>query len=129
MNPIPKNEVDLPSTSVPSIPSLIAEGLIVNPHKSLANLPESFPNVEPPRFVCGDRVCWISEDEPTDWGIVIGQYYSFEPFCGRWQWGYLLWLSIDSPSFAWVKVETAWEEDLEIFNGASESVPSGSETP
>ena len=78
-----------------------------------ADLPTTFPDVEMPRFLYGDRLCWLSNGEPSDWGVAIGRFYSFAPHCCRWQWCYLIWLDADSPSTAWVKADIAWEDDLE----------------
>lgn len=77
------------------------------------NLPSTFPDVEIPRFLYGDRLCWIAHDDITDWGIVIGRFYSFAPHRCGWQWCYLIWLDGDSPSNAWVNADIAWEDDLE----------------
>jgi len=77
------------------------------------DLPATFPDVEMPRFLYGDRLRWISNHETTDWGIAIGRFYSFAPHCCRWRWCYLIWLDPDSPSSAWVAADTAWESDLE----------------
>lgn len=77
------------------------------------DLPAHFPNVEIPRFLYGDRLCWISDGKVSDQGIVIGRFYSFAPHCDRWRWCYLLWFDSDSPSAAWVKADIAWEDDLE----------------
>ena len=75
--------------------------------------PTTFPDVEMPRFLYGDRLCWISNGETTDWGIAIGRFYGFAPHCCRWRWCYLIWLDPSSPSAAWVKSDIAWEDDLE----------------
>lgn len=77
------------------------------------NLPVQFPDVEVPRFLYGDRLCWVSDNELTDWGIVIGRFYSFAPHRRRWGWCYLIWLDPDSPSSDWVRADIAWEDDLE----------------
>lgn len=76
------------------------------------DLPATFPDVETPRFLYGDRLRWISNHETTDWGIAIGRFYSFAPHSCRWCWCYLIWLDSDSPSSAWVKADIAWEDDL-----------------
>lgn len=81
------------------------------------NLPAHFPDVEMPRFLYGDRLCLISDEEVTDWGIVIGRFYSFAPHCDRWRWCYLLWLDCDSPSSAGLSAEIAWEDDLQTMEG------------
>lgn len=76
-------------------------------------LPANFPDVETPKFLYGDRLCWLSDGEVSDWGIVIGRFYSFAPHCDRWAWCYLLWLDPASPSSAWLTADTAWEGDLQ----------------
>ncbi|MEO1294801.1 MAG: hypothetical protein AAFW75_03195 [Cyanobacteria bacterium J06636_16] len=78
-----------------------------------SDLPTTFPEVEIPRFLYGDRLRWISQNDTTDWGIVIGRFYSFAPHRCRWHWCYLIWLDPDSPSAAWVRADIAWEDDLE----------------
>lgn len=79
-------------------------------------LPTDFPtNAEMPQFIYGDRLCWLSQGEITDWGIVIGRFYSFAPHRCCWCWCYLIWLDPDSPSVAWVRADIAWEDDLEPF--------------
>lgn len=93
-----KLDVSLPSLHLPPVST---------------DLPTTFPDVELPRFLYGDRLRWISKDETTDWGIAIGRFYSFAPHCGSWCWCYLIWLDSDSPSTAWVKADVAWEDDLE----------------
>ncbi|MGB6014736.1 MAG: hypothetical protein WBG32_08415 [Nodosilinea sp.] len=77
------------------------------------DLPATFPEVEVPHFLYGDRLCWTANDETTDWGIVIGRFYGFAPHCCGWRWCYLIWLDANSPSAAWVCADIAWEEDLE----------------
>lgn len=77
------------------------------------DLPTTFPDVEMPRFLYGDRLCWKTNSNKTDWGIVIGRFYSFAPHCCRWRWCYLICLDANSPSFTWVKADIAWEDDLE----------------
>jgi len=82
-----------------------------------SELPANFPDVEIPQFLYGDRLCWISDGEVTDWGIVIGRFYSFAPHCDHWRWCYLIWLDPDSPSSAWVKADIGWEDDLGPMEG------------
>ncbi|MBD2517933.1 hypothetical protein H6G93_23725 [Nostoc sp. FACHB-973] len=80
------------------------------------NLPDDFPNTaKTPRFLYGDKLRWLGFD--TDWGIVIGRFYSFAPHLCCWSWCYLIWLSKDSPSAAWTSADIAWEEDLEPLEG------------
>lgn len=81
------------------------------------DLPANFPNVEIPRFLYGDRLCWLSDGEVTDWGIVIGRFHSFAPHCCCWRWCYLLWLDSNSTSSAWLSADIAWEDDLELMEG------------
>ena len=80
---------------------------------SATALPATFPDVETPRFLYGDRLRWIAHGEAPDWGMVIGRFYNFAPHCRRWRWCYLIWLDADSPSSAWAKADIAWEDDLE----------------
>ena len=77
-----------------------------------ADLPTTFPDVEMPRFLYGDCLRWKTNGNTTDWGIVIGRFYSFAPHCCRWRWCYLIWLDANSPSFTWVRADIAWEDDL-----------------
>ncbi|WP_414585224.1 hypothetical protein [Scytonema sp. PCC 10023] len=110
----------------------IVPGLI-NPSASLRvnlkcpdasiELPANFPDVaKTPRFLYGDclrhcaprnRLRWLTAESDTDWGIVIGRFYSFASHHCDWTWCYLIWLSKDSPSTAWTSADIAWEEDLE----------------
>lgn len=85
-------------------------------------LPANFPDVaKTPRFLYGDhlrwgvahRLRWLSTQSDTDWGIVIGRFYSFASDRCYWSWCYLIWLSKDCPSAAWTSADIAWEEDLE----------------
>ena len=80
------------------------------------DLPAVFPQVEAPRFRYGDRLRWIPHGNVTDWGLVIGRFYSYAPHCRRWQWCYLIWLDPASPSAAWVRADIAWEDDVEPFD-------------
>jgi len=84
--------------------------------KLSVDLPDNFPDTaKTPRFLYGDRLRWLSSD--TDWGIVIGRFYSFAPHLCCWSWCYLIWLSKDSLSAAWTSADIAWEEDLEPLEG------------
>jgi hypothetical protein len=84
-----------------------------HPNKPAPDLPANFPDVEMPRFLYGDRLCWISNGEVSDRGIVIGRFYNFAPHCCCWAWCYLIWLDADSSSSAWVSADIAWENDLQ----------------
>lgn len=93
----------------------IAPGLInlKYPDASI-ELPANFPDIaKTPRFLYGDRLRWLSHESDTDWGIVIGRFYSFASDRCCWSWCYLIWLSKDSKSAAWTSADIAWEEDLE----------------
>ena len=79
------------------------------------DLPANFPKVETPRFRYGDHLCWISNNETSDWGTVIGYFYNFAPHRCQWRWCYLIWLDQSSPSSAWISADIAWEEDLQAF--------------
>lgn len=81
---------------------------------STPNFPIHFPEVETPRFLYGDRLCWICNGEVSDRGRVIGRFYSFAPHRCCWDWCYLIWLDAGSPSSAWVRADIAWEEDLQL---------------
>ncbi|MEH2002472.1 MAG: hypothetical protein V7L00_27685 [Nostoc sp.] len=84
--------------------------------KLSVDLPDDFPDTaKTPRFLYGDRLRWLGSD--TDWGIVIGRFYSFPPHLCCWSWCYLIWLSKDSLSAAWTSADIAWEEDLEPLEG------------
>jgi len=76
------------------------------------DLPDEFPNTaKTPCFLYGDKLRWIGTG--TDWGTAIGRFYGFAPHLCCWTWCYLIWLSKDSPSAAWISADIAWEEDLE----------------
>ena len=66
-----------------------------------------------PRFLYGDKLRWLNSGNNPEWGTVIGRFYSFAPHLYDWTWCYLIWLSKDSPSRAWISTDIAWEEDLE----------------
>ena len=77
------------------------------------DLPTNFPKVGSPRYLYGDKLRWICEDDKTDWGVVIGRFYSFAPHHCAWTWCYLIWLDKLSPSANRVVADIAWEDDLE----------------
>ncbi|MDZ7959434.1 MAG: hypothetical protein RMY34_16375 [Aulosira sp. DedQUE10] len=86
-------------------------------HQLSVDLPEDFPNTaKTPCFLYGDKLRWVGCD--TDWGTAIGRFYSFAPHLCCWTWCYLIWLSKDSPSAAWISADIAWEEDLEPLEGS-----------
>jgi hypothetical protein len=79
-----------------------------------ADLPTNFPDkAKTPLFLYGDKLRWIPLNGASDWGTVIGRFYSFASHHCSWQWCYLIWLDKDSPSSVWAVADTAWEEDLE----------------
>lgn len=78
------------------------------------DLPAYFPDdAKTPHFLYGDKLRWTPLNGNTDWGTVIGRFYSFAPHLCDWAWCYLIWLHKNSPSSGWVVADTAWEEDLE----------------
>ncbi len=78
-----------------------------------ASLPSDFPNNAPkPRFEFGVMVVIVTPGG-SEWGIVIGRFYSYAPHRCCWMWRYILWLDSASSSAAWVVATTAWEEDLQ----------------
>jgi hypothetical protein len=78
-----------------------------------ASLPSDFPNSAPnPRFEFGVIVVIVTPGG-SEWGIVIGRFYSYAPHHCCWMWRYILWLDSASSSAAWVVAATAWEEDLQ----------------
>lgn len=102
-------------SALDEVTALVVRSLSPDSLQPASDLPATFPDVETPRFLYGDRLQWISNRETTDWGITIGRFYSFAPHSGCWQWRYLIWLDSDSPSSGWVKADLAWEEDLQAF--------------
>ncbi|WP_242058483.1 hypothetical protein [Microcoleus sp. FACHB-SPT15] len=78
-------------------------------------LPVNFPNGVTPSYKEGDRVRWQALGENTDWGIVIGRYYTYAQHRCDWGICYLIRLDKDSPSAAWTVTDTAWEEDIEAI--------------
>jgi hypothetical protein len=107
----------------------LAEGIAQSQQYSLAallhqknspgsvDLPIDFPDTaKTPRFLYGDQLRWLGCG--SDWGTVIGRFYSFAPHLCHWNWCYLIWLSKDSPSAAWTSADIAWEEDLEPLEGS-----------
>lgn len=78
-----------------------------------ASLPSDFPNSAPnPRFEFGGMAVIVTPSG-SEWGIVIGRFYSYAPHRCCWMWRYILWLDSASSSAAWVVATTAWEEDLQ----------------
>jgi len=101
------NAMRIGSANIP--PSLVH--LAVPP--PFLDLPANFPNVQTPRYLYGDKLRWISDDDKADWGIAIGRFYSLAPHQCAWTWCYLIWLDKNSPSATRVVADIAWEHDLE----------------
>ncbi len=81
------------------------------------DLPRDFPDsTNTPRFLYGDKLRWLNSGSNPDWGTVIGRFYRFAPHLCDWTWCYLIWLSKDSLSTAWISGDIAWEQDLEPCN-------------
>lgn len=77
-------------------------------------LHEDFPDDLPTAaFEIGDKVQWKLITDARDRGIVIGRFYSYGQHRYGWGWKYVIWLTQDSPSSAWIVADTAWEEDLQ----------------
>ncbi len=86
------------------------------------SLPANFPDdTKPPHFLYGDKVRWIPVNGDSDFGTVIGRFYSFASHHCSWKWCYLIWLDKESPSSVWAIADTAWEEDLEAMVKEEES--------
>ena len=77
------------------------------------HLPDNFPDGVKPRYAEGDRIRWRTLTNTTDWGIAIGRFYAYARHRCQWAVCYLVKLDRNSPSAAWVAVDTAWEDDLE----------------
>ncbi len=78
------------------------------------SLPSNFPDgALSPRFLYGDKVRLLPVGSESEWGVVIGRFYSYAPHRCCWMWRYILWLDSASSSAAWVVAATAWEEDLQ----------------
>jgi hypothetical protein len=106
-----------PPGGLSQLPCALIKSCQAGDERSAAtDLPATFPNVERPRFLEGDRLRWIAQGKPPDWGVAIGRFYSFAHHHRCWTWCYLIWLDADSPSAAWVKADIAWEADLEFLN-------------
>jgi len=101
------------STDIP--PSLVH---LVFPPPSI-DLPANFPDVQTPHYLYGDKLRWIPDSDKTDWGVVIGRFYSFAPHHCAWAWCYLIWLDKLSPSAAITVADIAWENDLEPLEDAA----------
>ncbi len=81
---------------------------------SSCDLPTDFRAIaKTPCFLYGDKLRWLNSGNNAEWGTVIGRFYSFAPHLYDWTWCYLIWLSKDSTSKAWISTDIAWEEDLE----------------
>jgi hypothetical protein len=83
------------------------------------DLPTNFPDVQPPRYLYGNKLRWIPDGDKTDWGVAIGRFYGFAPHLCAWTWCYLIKLDPLSSSAAWTATDTAWEDDLEPLEEAA----------
>lgn len=90
------------------------------PSTALDTLPADFPHqIANPKFQLGDRVQW--HPYPTqDFGTVTGIQYAPASHLYGWGWRYSIWLDPHSPSYAWVKTDTAWEMDLMLLTTGSQ---------
>lgn len=81
-----------------------------------ACLPEGFPSkVPPPKFKLGDQVCWHPRPS-KDFGTIIGIQFAPAQHLQKWNWLYVVFLALNSPSRSWVQADLAWEEDLLLQN-------------
>jgi hypothetical protein len=78
-------------------------------------LPINFLESVTPCYKDGESLRWIPSKGGVDWGIAIGRFSAYAPHLCRWSWKYIILLDSHSPSAAWVIVDTAWEEDLELL--------------
>lgn len=79
-------------------------------------LPSKFPdNTLSPHFLYGDKVRLVPVSSSSEWGVVIGRFYSYAAHRCRWMWRYIIWLDQASFSAPWVVATTAFEEDLEPY--------------
>ncbi|MEQ8956815.1 MAG: hypothetical protein RLP02_02640 [Coleofasciculus sp. C2-GNP5-27] len=78
------------------------------PGENFYNRHVPFPT---PRYQEGDRVEW--KTNKTDWGVILGRFYDYNHHHNQWMVYYIIQLSPDSPSAAWVTTDTASEADLE----------------
>ncbi|HEY9610920.1 hypothetical protein [Allocoleopsis sp.] len=76
--------------------------------------PINFKETPLPCYPDGEILRWIPAKGGVDWGIAIGRFYALAPHLCRMSWKYIILLDSHSPSAAWVRVDTAWEEDLEL---------------
>lgn len=85
---IRQNDLDFLNFS----PNLDALGLL--------ELPPNFPEqVSPPLFLLGDCLRYLPVNGLSDFGIVIGRYFSYATHQGTWTWRYILWLDPDLKCF------------------------------
>ncbi|WP_293042690.1 MULTISPECIES: hypothetical protein [unclassified Moorena] len=77
-------------------------------------LPEEFrDHARASCFDIGERIYWKPlADSDTDFGIVIGKFYSWANHCCCWMWCYLIVLDSESPSALWTVTDIAWENNL-----------------
>ncbi len=66
-----------------------------------------------PCYKDGSSLRWMPSKGGIDWGIAIGRFLAYAPHLCCWSWKYIILLDSRSPSAAWVRVDTAWEEDVE----------------
>lgn len=79
-------------------------------------LPSNFPDSTlSPHFLYGDKVRLVPVSSSSEWGVVIGRFYSYAAHRCSWMWCYILWLDQASFSASWVVATTVWEEDLEPY--------------
>jgi hypothetical protein len=77
--------------------------------------PINFQESTIPCYKDGEILRWRPSKGGVDWGIAIGRFLAYAPHLCRWSWKYIILLDLHSPSAAWVMVDTAWEEDVELL--------------
>jgi hypothetical protein len=80
------------------------------------SVPSDFPgNIPSPLLCIGDRVCW--HPLPTqEFGVITGLEYAPAEHLSDWSWKYVVRLDPRSPSHEWTHQDSAWEDDLALYN-------------
>lgn len=83
------------------------------------DMPATVMDMRIPTFRLGEVVQWIAFDGDEaalmDWGVVVGKFYGYAPQSLRWMWCYLVLLDPDSLAAQWGMIDTAWENELELW--------------
>lgn len=83
------------------------------------DMPVTVLDLAMPTFRLGEVVQWIAFDGDEaalmDWGVIVGKFYGYAPQSLRWMWCYLILLDPDSLAAQWGMIDTAWENELELW--------------